>query len=92
MFKCSIYPCYTFCIRFRAMGLQDTSGNIYEMLDYTFFNHADMGTWETMMDGMVNVSVSFHVIPREKLYAEMARKVEAVKKTMQTPRSSTKIC
>jgi len=44
-----------------AMGLQDTSGNIYEMLDYTFFNHADMGTWETMMDGMVNLVGTFFI-------------------------------
>ena len=41
------------------MGLQDDSGNIYEMLEYTFFDHSSMGTWDTMMEGMVNVSVYY---------------------------------
>ena len=41
---------------YRALGLQDESGNIYEMLEYTFFNHSDMGIWEKMSNGMVNVS------------------------------------
>ena len=47
---------------FSAMGLKDDSGNIYEMLEYTFFDHTDMGTWDTMIDGMVNVS-SFQIYP-----------------------------
>jgi hypothetical protein len=38
------------------MGLHDDSGNIYEMLQYTFFNNTDLGSWEKMIDGMVNVS------------------------------------
>ena len=41
------------------MGLKDQSGNIYEMLEYTFFDHTEMGTWDTMMDGMVNVSIVY---------------------------------
>ena len=38
------------------MGLIDTSGNLYEMLEYTFFNRTDLGQWTPMMEGMVNVS------------------------------------
>lgn len=41
---------------FRSLGLADESGNIYEMLEYAFFEHSDMGYWEKMMQGMVNVS------------------------------------
>jgi hypothetical protein len=26
------------------------------MLEYTFFDHSDLGYWEKMMQGMVNVS------------------------------------
>ena len=43
-------------ILFRSLGLADDSGNIYEMLEYTFFDHSDLGYWEKMMQGMVNVS------------------------------------
>lgn len=45
----------------QAMGLNDESGNIYEMLEYSFFNHTDMGKWETMMDGMVNLVGTFFI-------------------------------
>ncbi|XP_023323658.1 cholinesterase 2 [Eurytemora carolleeae] len=44
-----------------AMGLKDQSGNIYEMLEYTFFDHTEMGTWDTMMDGMVNLVGTFFI-------------------------------
>ena len=44
------------------MGLQDSSGNIYEMLEYSFFNHEDMGVWDTMMEGMINVR---HIEPQK---------------------------
>jgi hypothetical protein len=37
------------------MGLHDESGNIYEMLQYTFFNTTDLGDWNNMINGMVNV-------------------------------------
>jgi carboxylesterase type B len=45
----------------RSLGLQDDSGNIYEMLEYTFFDHTDMGTWDTMMEGMVNLVGVFFI-------------------------------
>merc|ERR1712179_84990 len=44
-----------------AMGLQDSSGNIYEMLEYSFFNHEDMGVWDTMMEGMINLVGAFFI-------------------------------
>jgi len=44
-----------------AMGLQDSSGNIYEMLEYSFFNHEDMGVWDTMMEGMINLVGTFFI-------------------------------
>jgi len=45
----------------RALGLNDDSGNIYEMLEYSFFKHADMGTWERMMNGMINLVGTFFI-------------------------------
>jgi len=45
----------------KAMGLNDESGNIYEMLEYSFFRHKDMGTWSTMMEGMVNMVGTFFI-------------------------------
>lgn len=44
-----------------AMGLNDETGNIYEMLEYTFFNHTEMGTWDKMMNGMVNLVGTFFI-------------------------------
>jgi len=44
-----------------AMGLTDDSGNIYEMLEYSFFNSTDLGTWSKMMDGMVNLVGTFFI-------------------------------
>jgi carboxylesterase type B len=44
-----------------AMGLRDDSGNIYEMLEYTFFEQTDLGTWDTMIDGMVNLVGTFFI-------------------------------
>jgi len=45
----------------RAMGLNDDSGNIYEMLEYVYFNHADMGDWSKMMEGMINLVGTFFI-------------------------------
>merc|ERR1719347_2035935 len=45
----------------QAMGLNDESGNIYEMLEYTFFKHSDMGVWDTMMEGMINMVGTFFI-------------------------------
>jgi len=45
----------------QSLGLQDDSGNIYEMLEYTFFDHTSMGTWDTMMEGMVNLVGVFFI-------------------------------
>jgi len=45
----------------RAMGLNDASGNIYEMLEYSFFSHPDMGDWSKMMSGMINLVGTFFI-------------------------------
>jgi len=45
----------------RSLGLADDSGNIYEMLEYTFFDHSDLGYWEKMMQGMVNLVGVFFI-------------------------------
>merc|ERR1712200_67310 len=45
----------------KALGLYDSSGNIYEMLEYTFFHHSDLGYWDKMMDGMINLVGVFFI-------------------------------
>ena len=40
-----------------AMGLHDDSGVVHEMLNYAFFNTSDLGDWDKMMPGMINVGL-----------------------------------
>lgn len=42
-----------------ALGLHDSSGVIFEILENEYFNSTDLGDWETMMPGMINVSELF---------------------------------
>jgi len=44
-----------------AMGLNDDSGLVFEMLIYTFFDSSDMGDWDKMMPGMVNLVGTFFI-------------------------------
>ena len=39
-----------------ALGLQDTSGVIFEVVEHDYFNITDLGMWDQMMPGMINVS------------------------------------
>lgn len=39
-----------------ALGLNDNSGVIYEILEHDYFNLRDVGDWDRMMPGMINVS------------------------------------
>jgi len=45
----------------KSLGLDDESGNIYEMLEYSFFDHSDLGVWDNMMEGMVNMVGVFFI-------------------------------
>ena len=39
-----------------ALGLNDASGVIYEILEHDYFNLRDVGEWDRMMPGMINVN------------------------------------
>ena len=39
-----------------ALGIKDESGVIYELVNYRYFADEDLGDWDAMIDGMVNVS------------------------------------
>ena len=40
-----------------ALGLQDTSGVIFEIVEHDYFNITDLGNWDQMMPGMINVTL-----------------------------------
>ena len=40
-----------------ALGLNDVSGVIYEILEHDYFNLRDVGEWDRMMPGMINVNI-----------------------------------
>ena len=42
-----------------ALGLNDQSGVIYEILEHEYFNLKDVGEWDRMMPGMINVIAIF---------------------------------
>ena len=42
-----------------ALGLNDNSGVIYEILEHDYFALRDVGEWDRMMPGMINVSSYF---------------------------------
>jgi len=44
-----------------AMGLHDDSGVVYELLNYAFFNTSDLGDWDKMMPGMINLVGTFFI-------------------------------
>ena len=39
-----------------ALGLHDSSGVIFEVVEHDYFNVTDLGDWDKMMPGMINVS------------------------------------
>ena len=39
-----------------ALGIKDSTGVIYELINYRYFTEDVLGTWDLMIDGMVNVS------------------------------------
>ena len=39
-----------------ALGLNDASGVIYEILEHDYFSLKEVGDWDKMMPGMINVS------------------------------------
>jgi hypothetical protein len=39
-----------------ALGLNDNSGVIYEILEHDYFNLREVGEWDRMMPGMINVN------------------------------------
>lgn len=39
-----------------ALGLHDSSGVVFEILEHGYFNLTDLGDWDKMMPGMINVS------------------------------------
>lgn len=44
-----------------ALGLNDDSGVIYELINYRFFNINDLGFWDRMIDGMINMVGTFFI-------------------------------
>ena len=42
-----------------ALGLRDDSSIIYELINYRYFTDSQLGDWNAMIDGMVNVSGIF---------------------------------
>ena len=43
-----------------AMGIKDYTGVLYELISYRYFADDDLGVWDLMIDGMVNVSPQKH--------------------------------
>ena len=39
-----------------AMGIKDYTGVLYELISYRYFADDDLGVWDLMIDGMINVS------------------------------------
>ena len=50
-----------------ALGLQDTSGVIFEVVEHDYFNITDLGVWDQMMPGMINVSSFRHLLRQSRL-------------------------
>ncbi len=44
-------------IMLNALGLDDSSGVIFEVMEHDYFNYTDLGNWDAMMPGMVNVRI-----------------------------------
>ena len=52
-----------------ALGLQDTSGVIFEVVEHDYFNITDLGMWDQMMPGMINVSSFRHLEAKPAAFA-----------------------
>ena len=46
---------------------QDTSGVIFEVVEHDYFNITDLGMWDQMMPGMINVSSFRHLFRQSRL-------------------------
>ena len=44
-----------------ALGLHDESGVIYEVVQHDYFNMTDVGHWDQMMPGMINLVGTFFI-------------------------------
>ena len=44
-----------------ALGLHDSSGVIYEVIEHDYFNISDLGDWDKMMPGMINIVGTFFI-------------------------------
>jgi len=44
-----------------ALGLRDDSSIIYELINYRYFTDAQLGDWDAMIDGMVNLVGTFFI-------------------------------
>ena len=51
-----------------ALGLQDTSGVIFEVVEHDYFNITDLGMWDQMMPGMINVSSFRYLLKHSRLF------------------------
>ena len=66
-----------------ALGLHDSSGVIFEVVEHDYFNITDLGMWDEMMPGMINVSnpansSSFRKIIEEPLVQFLNRELSSV--------------
>ena len=46
-----------------ALGIKDSTGVIYELINYRYFADDVLGTWDLMIDGMINVSLIVRSYP-----------------------------
>jgi hypothetical protein len=53
-------------VMLEALGLNDASGVIYEILEYAYFSFKTVGEWEKMMPGP-NVTKLFTIVINESL-------------------------
>lgn len=44
-----------------ALGIKDSTGVIYELINYRYFTEDVLGTWDLMIDGMVNLVGTFFI-------------------------------
>merc|ERR1711868_2935 len=44
-----------------AMGIKDYTGVLYELISYRYFADDDLGVWDLMIDGMINLVGTFFI-------------------------------
>lgn len=44
-----------------SMGIKDYTGVLYELISYRYFEDDDLGVWDLMIDGMVNLVGTFFI-------------------------------